>query len=180
MRSWFVPTAPSRSRQNRRAPDSGRPHHLSQCCGCFDEHFCLRQKSSNPNYSPAKTKKPTYWSVSFWQYSFSYHITFAGYGALLVCADGSEPFTAKPSCSRLGQTAPPIAVLRLLRRTFLPSAKKVQIQTIPQPKQKNRPIGRFRFGWGIGIRTPTNRVRVCRATVTQFPNATKILYTKFS
>ena len=25
-------------------------------------------------------------------------------------------------------------------------------------------------GWGIGIRTPTNRVRVCRATVTQFPN----------
>ena len=26
------------------------------------------------------------------------------------------------------------------------------------------------FGWGIGIRTPTNRVRVCRATVTQFPN----------
>ena len=27
------------------------------------------------------------------------------------------------------------------------------------------------FGWGIGIRTPTNRVRVCRATVTPFPNA---------
>ena len=26
------------------------------------------------------------------------------------------------------------------------------------------------YGWGIGIRTPTNRVRVCRATVTQFPN----------
>lgn len=25
------------------------------------------------------------------------------------------------------------------------------------------------YGWGIGIRTPTNRVRVCRATVTQFP-----------
>ena len=25
-------------------------------------------------------------------------------------------------------------------------------------------------GWGIGIRTPTNRVRVCRAAVTQFPN----------
>ena len=24
------------------------------------------------------------------------------------------------------------------------------------------------FGSGIGIRTPTNRVRVCRATVTQF------------
>ncbi len=27
----------------------------------------------------------------------------------------------------------------------------------------------FSYGWGIGIRTPTNRVRVCRATVTQFP-----------
>ena len=26
----------------------------------------------------------------------------------------------------------------------------------------------FSFGCGIGIRTPTNRVRVCRATVTQF------------
>ena len=26
------------------------------------------------------------------------------------------------------------------------------------------------YGWGIGIRTPTNRVRVCRATVTLFPN----------
>ena len=25
-------------------------------------------------------------------------------------------------------------------------------------------------GWGIGIRTPTYRVRVCCATVTQFPN----------
>ena len=26
------------------------------------------------------------------------------------------------------------------------------------------------FGWGIGIRTPTGRVRVCSATITQFPN----------
>ncbi len=26
------------------------------------------------------------------------------------------------------------------------------------------------YSWGIGIRTPTNRVRVCRAAVTQFPN----------
>ena len=33
---------------------------------------------------------------------------------------------------------------------------------------------RFRFGWGIGIRTPTNRVRVCRATVTLFPNVTRM------
>ncbi len=34
------------------------------------------------------------------------------------------------------------------------------------------------FGCGIGIRTPTNRVRVCRATVTQFRNASErmILY----
>ena len=29
-------------------------------------------------------------------------------------------------------------------------------------------------GWGIGIRTPTNRVRVCRATVTQFPNVSTL------
>ena len=28
----------------------------------------------------------------------------------------------------------------------------------------------YSYGWGIGIRTPTNRVRVCRAAVTQFPN----------
>ena len=40
------------------------------------------------------------------------------------------------------------------------------------------------IGWGIGIRTPTNRVRVCRATVTLFPNvtrvwATDIYYTQF-
>ena len=39
------------------------------------------------------------------------------------------------------------------------------------------------IGWGIGIRTPTNRVRVCRATVTLFPNvtflwATDIYYTQ--
>ena len=32
------------------------------------------------------------------------------------------------------------------------------------------------FGWGIGIRTPTNRVRVCRATVTLFPIAKSIIY----
>ena len=32
----------------------------------------------------------------------------------------------------------------------------------------------FCIGWGIGIRTPTNRVRVCRATVTLFPNVTRI------
>ena len=32
------------------------------------------------------------------------------------------------------------------------------------------------FGWGIGIRTPTNRVRVCRAAVTQFPNVLDGLY----
>ena len=31
-------------------------------------------------------------------------------------------------------------------------------------------------GWGIGIRTPTNRVRVCRATVTQFPKILQQYY----
>ncbi len=40
---------------------------------------------------------------------------------------------------------------------------------------KKRPAEASRFiGWGIGIRTPTNRVRVCRATVTLFPNVTRI------
>ena len=32
------------------------------------------------------------------------------------------------------------------------------------------------IGWGIGIRTPTNRVRVCRATVTQFPNSDNFFF----
>ena len=37
------------------------------------------------------------------------------------------------------------------------------------------------FGWGIGIRTPTNRVRVCRATVTQFPKiGNKIIIPDFA
>ena len=35
-------------------------------------------------------------------------------------------------------------------------------------KQKNHRVVVFCFGCGIGIRTPTNRVRVCRAAVTQF------------
>ena len=40
-----------------------------------------------------------------------------------------------------------------------------------QTKQKQTPDGVcFYFGCRIGIRTPTNRVRVCRATVTQFGN----------
>ena len=30
-------------------------------------------------------------------------------------------------------------------------------------------FGLLFLGWGIGIRTPTGRVRVCSATVTQFP-----------
>ena len=37
-------------------------------------------------------------------------------------------------------------------------------------KQKNHRVVVFCFGCGIGIRTPTNRVRVCRAAVTQFRN----------
>ncbi len=56
------------------------------------------------------------------------------------------------------------------------------------PKQQNKKaitadtVMTF-IGWGIGIRTPTNRVRVCRATVTLFPNvtfmwATDIYYTQ--
>ena len=42
--------------------------------------------------------------------------------------------------------------------------RKKQYSGIKKPRNKL-----FRgIGWGIGIRTPTNRVRVCRATVTQF------------
>lgn len=45
---------------------------------------------------------------------------------------------------------------------------------MPKTLDKSRVFSVFAFssdnrGWGIGIRTPTNRVRVCRATVTQFP-----------
>ena len=48
---------------------------------------------------------------------------------------------------------------------------------IPQPCAFGLVMG-FVVGCGIGIRTPTNRVRVCRATVTQFRNASErmILY----
>ena len=45
---------------------------------------------------------------------------------------------------------------------------------IPQNNKNRNPFVselRFMFDWGIGIRTPTYRVRVCCATVTQFPNA---------
>ena len=44
-------------------------------------------------------------------------------------------------------------------------------------KTKAPPIGgAFLFGCRIGIRTPTNRVRVCRATVTQFGNVPRTHY----
>ena len=44
--------------------------------------------------------------------------------------------------------------------------RKKQYSGIKKPRNKL-----FRgIGWGIGIRTPTNRVRVCRATVTPFLN----------
>ena len=46
-----------------------------------------------------------------------------------------------------------------------------------QTKQKQTPDGVcFYFGCRIGIRTPTNRVRVCRATVTQFGNVPRTHY----
>lgn len=49
-------------------------------------------------------------------------------------------------------------------------------------KARSTKMLRASHGCGIGIRTPTNRVRVCRATVTQFRNAsvfqpTPTLYT---
>ena len=113
--------------------------------------------------------------------------------------DRSQRFPKNLPYSRLGQTTPPVSALRLLRRTFLPLAKTVPrtvffrkpkafslLVRIPTDSNKTKRRSRnllghnFFFGWGIGIRTPTNRVRVCRATVTQFPNATRLLYTNFS
>ena len=65
-------------------------------------------------------------------------------------------------------------------RTFA-AASTNPTGSYPFSKQKQRPPCWvvFVFGWGIGIRTPTNRVRVCRATVTQFPNGQILLYTFF-
>ena len=48
---------------------------------------------------------------------------------------------------------------------FIPSVRTDLVEKRPS---RNR-LGLF-SGWGIGIRTPTNRVRVCRAAVTQFPS----------
>ena len=57
------------------------------------------------------------------------------------------------------------------------------LPTRSNPFQSNRkqktPSGGwclFFFGCRIGIRTPTNRVRVCRATVTQFGNVPRTHY----
>ena len=47
--------------------------------------------------------------------------------------------------------------------------------SLPSPFESLKPKGKstswvlFSFGWDIGIRTPTYRVRVCCATVTQYP-----------
>ena len=53
-------------------------------------------------------------------------------------------------------------------RTVIHS-RPVRIQPIHNKKtDRQKPI--CFYGCGIGIRTPTNRVRVCRAAVTQFRN----------
>ena len=71
----------------------------------------------------------------------------------------------KSALLETAQSAKPIAPLRLLRRTL-----RVLTPIHRQEKTKHTKRCALFFGWGIGIRTPTNRVRVCRATVTQFPN----------
>ena len=51
------------------------------------------------------------------------------------------------------------------------STPTVQVLFVISPQNRTAPCKKHdavRFGRGIGIRTPTNRVRVCRATVTQF------------
>ncbi len=51
----------------------------------------------------------------------------------------------------------------LPQTAFAPSL----FESLKLTKNKKHPFGvLFVFGSGIGIRTPTNRVRVCRATVT--------------
>ena len=54
----------------------------------------------------------------------------------------------------------------------------VRIPNVNRTKnKKHHPVdGVFYFGCRIGIRTPTNRVRVCRATVTQFGNVPRTHY----
>ena len=63
-------------------------------------------------------------------------------------------------------------ILFFLRRLYLVTPTFI-IEPIKIDNPNVSPLmtmfGLFGFGWGIGIRTPTNRVRVCRATVTQFP-----------
>ena len=58
-----------------------------------------------------------------------------------------------------------------------PSSRTMCATKLRYTSIKTAPITRGYIGWGIGIRTPTNRVRVCRATVTLFLNVYCLLLT---
>ncbi len=64
----------------------------------------------------------------------------------------------------------------MLRKTVL---VRIPLKTDIKIKKQQTVKFAVHFGWGIGIRTPTNRVRVCRATVTQFPKIGDKCYYKF-
>ena len=92
---------------------------------------------------------------------------FVGWGI------GILPHTAV--CYRLANARCPRALQPFTERLQF-AIRQTALVRIPnkiQEKQKRNQslwIDSFSFGWGIGIRTPTNRVRVCRATVTLFLN----------
>ena len=83
----------------------------------------------------------------------------------------------------IGILSPRLRSLRLgklstgefVRRWRIPFAVRIPI-LIYITKKKHLCEMLLFSGWGIGIRTPTNRVRVCRATVTLFPIAKSIIY----
>ena len=64
---------------------------------------------------------------------------------------------------------------RIVFLTPKPSRVRIRLFHIMKKAVTTKVVTAF-IGWGIGIRTPTNRVRVCRATVTLFPNEQEQLY----
>ncbi len=93
--------------------------------------------------------------------SNSQELDFLAIG-ILACGEDSSLRRLRASSRRLSLECEPRALLGLGAAVREP---------IPQPERKKAPhFAVLRSGWGIGIRTPTNRVRVCRAAVTQFPN----------
>ena len=78
------------------------------------------------------------------------------------------------ACARCDSANSPQESLFALRR--IPFAVRIPILILHKQKSSISNEILLFSGWGIGIRTPTNRVRVCRATVTLFPIAKSIIY----